>query len=228
MPRPAVIIMVKAPRAGEVKTRLMPPLSGAQAASLAACFARDVLAKAASVVPDIIVAYAPADGRTLLETIFSHAGLTWIEQRGADLGARLSAVVARASARGFSPLIIVGTDSPTLPSSFIETARDALASGETDITLGPTDDGGYYLVGLARPVAGIFHNVAWSTPRAYQQTAANAARLNLKLLRLPDWYDVDTPPDLLRLREEIFNDPAARRRAPATYRWLRARTEADG
>lgn len=228
MPRPVVIIMVKAPRAGEVKTRLVPPLSGADAASLAGCFARDVLAKVRAVVHDVIIAYSPTDGRAALETILPHGDLMWIQQEGADLGERLSAVAASASAHGFGPLVIVGTDSPTLPPSFIETARDALVGGEADITLGPTEDGGYYLVGLARPVAGVFQNVAWSTPLAYQQTAANAARLKLKLFRLPVWYDVDTPPDLRRLREEIFNDAEARRRAPATYQWLRARMKANG
>jgi glycosyltransferase A (GT-A) superfamily protein (DUF2064 family) len=145
-----------------------------------------------------------------------------LEQRGEDLGARLDAAVAHASRLGFGPLIVLGTDSPTLPDSFIETARDALAGGEADAALGPTTDGGYYLVGLGKPAPALFQNIAWSTPLAYEQTARNINASGLRLLELPRWYDVDTFADLLRLRDELCQDEKARGRAPATYRWLRA------
>jgi glycosyltransferase A (GT-A) superfamily protein (DUF2064 family) len=90
------------------------------------------------------------------------------------------------------------------------------------VALGPTEDGGYYAVGLRAPADGLFESVEWSTPRAYAQTARNAARAGLRLLKLPRWYDVDTPADLLRLRAELSADEAARRRAPSTYKYLRA------
>lgn len=218
--RPVVIVMAKAPRAGFAKTRLAPPLSATDAAALAACFARDTVATALRVVPELIVAYAPRDGRGMLETLLP-GGLLWLEQEGDDLGARLAAVAAHASRLGFSPVIIVGADSPTLPHSYIAAARDALATGEADVVLGPTDDGGYYLVAIRHPVRGLFQNVAWSTPLAYQQTARNVANSQMRLLQLPSWYDVDTFSDLLRLRDEIFSDSEARRRAPSTAHWLR-------
>ncbi len=224
MSAPVVIIMAKAPRAGEVKTRLVPPLTPTEAASLAAAFVRDVFKVAADIVGECVIAYSPASGRaTFAELLAPRADLHWIEQGEGDLGARLERVAARASADGFGPLIFLGTDSPTLPPSLIEKARAALdEGGDADLALGPTDDGGYYLVALRRPVAGLFQNVAWSTPRAFEQTAANAARLGLRLCKLSRWYDVDTPADLVRLREELFRDEAARRRAPATHAWLRA------
>lgn len=218
---PVIIVMVKAPRAGQVKTRLAPPLSASEAAALAACFARDVVNTARRVVPELIVAYAPRDGRAALEALLPD-GLLWLEQKGEDLGARLEASVAHAGRLGFSPLIVVGADSPTLPVSFVETARDALAADEADVVLGPTADGGYYLVGLRQPVPSLFQNIAWSTPAAYEQTAANVARLGLRQLELPVWYDVDTFSDLLSLRDEIFAGEEARERARATYHWLRA------
>ena len=232
--RPVCIVMVKRPRAGAVKTRLVPPLTGEQAASLAACFARDTVSGLRRVVPEIVVAYAPADGRAALETLFASddeppsapGELLWLEQRGADLGARLDAAAAHAFDAGGGPVVIVGADSPTLPPSYVERAVGSLAAGEADIALGPTEDGGYYLVGLRAPRRGLFQNVAWSTPAAYRQTADNAARLGLRALELPRWYDVDTRADLLRLREEIFRDAAARRRAPATHRWLLAHAPA--
>lgn len=222
MARPVCILMVKAPRAGAVKTRLAPPLSTAEAAALAACFARDTLACVRSVLPRVIVAYAPSDGRAQLEALFPGGGLHWLEQRGEGLGERIASAAAHAAALGHGPLVIVGADSPTLPPSAVERAAGSLAAGECDVALGPTDDGGYYLVGLRRPAPDLFRSVAWSTPLAYRQTADNAARLGLRTLELPRWYDVDTPADLLRLREELSADEGARARAPHTYRWLRS------
>jgi len=219
MLRPVIIVMVKAPRAGSVKTRLMPQLSANEAAELAACFALDAVDNALRAVPHVIVAYAPADERAALASLLPDK-LFWLEQRGADLGARIESAIEHAYGLGFGPIIVIGADSPTLPRSAVETARDALAAEQADITLGPTTDGGYYLVGLQKPVANLFQNIDWSTPRAFEQTARNAARADLRLLQLPTWYDVDTFTDLLHLRGEIFADNDAQRRAPATTHWL--------
>ncbi|MCA1600134.1 MAG: TIGR04282 family arsenosugar biosynthesis glycosyltransferase [Acidobacteria bacterium] len=214
--------MVKASRSGTVKTRLAPPLSSAEAAALAACFARDTLTGVRRIAHDVILAYAPANGRAALEAILPNKNLLWFEQRGEDLGARLEAVTAHAASLGYAPIIVVGTDSPTLPLSFVESAINSLSAGESDLALGPTEDGGYYLVGLRRYVSNLFQNIAWSTPLAYEQTMHNAARLSLRALELPRWYDVDTSADLLRLRNEIFTSEEARAQAPATYQWLQA------
>jgi len=217
--RPVVIVMVKAPRAGFAKTRLAPPLSEFDAASLAVCFVQDVVKAALSIVPNLIVAFAPHDGRALLQQ-FLPDDLLWLEQQGEDLGERLDAAIAYSVNLGFSPLIALGADSPTLPDSFIETALEALTAGETDTVLGPTTDGGYYLLGVRKRVRHLFQNIHWSTPLTYEQTARNIDGLGLRLLRLPEWYDVDTLADLLRLRDELFSNEQARNRAPATYRWL--------
>jgi rSAM/selenodomain-associated transferase 1 len=215
------VVMVKAPRAGAVKTRLAPPLTSAGAASLAACFARDTVEAARRAARAVVVAYAPDDGRDALEALFGD-GLLWFAQRGGDLGARIESAASDAFARGLGPAVVVGTDSPTLPPAFVERAFASLSAGEADVALGPAEDGGYYLVGLRRPFAGLFRGVEWSTPRAYAQTAGNAARTGLRVLELPRWYDVDTPADLLRLRDEVLADEAARLRAPSTREWLRA------
>jgi rSAM/selenodomain-associated transferase 1 len=217
--RPVVIVMVKAPIAGLAKTRLSPPLSEVDAASLASCFAQDVVNSALRVVPNLIVAFSPNNGHALLEALLP-PDLRWLEQRGVDLGERLDAAIAYAANLGCGPIIVIGADSPTVPDSFIETARDALTAEKTDAVLGPTVDGGYYLLGLRNCVPRLFQNIDWSTPLTYEQTASNITRLGLQLLELQQWYDVDTFSDLLRLREELLSDDKARRRAPATYRWL--------
>jgi rSAM/selenodomain-associated transferase 1 len=225
MSRRAIIIMAKAPRAGEAKTRLAPPLTPDEAASLAACFFADTVSLARRVTGEVVVAYAPADARARLEELAHGPVALWLEQKGADLGARLSSVVARAAALGFGPLVVIGADSPTLPPSFLTSALDALAQGRADAALGAAEDGGFYAVALRAPVPGLFDHVEWSTSRAYAQTARNAVRLGLRLLELPRWYDVDTPADLLRLRAEFADDEHARRRAPAAYEWLKRKTE---
>jgi hypothetical protein len=216
--------MVKAPRSGFVKTRLIPTLTAEEASKAAACFAQDVVANALRAANDVIIAYTPAEGRAILEPLLPQ-NLLWVEQQGRDLGERLEQVVGYASRTGFDPLIILGADSPTLPASFIINASQALSSGDAEVTLGPTADGGYYLVGLRAACRNLFRDVAWSTSLAYQQTAHNAARQGLRLLELPEWYDVDAPPDLLRLRNELITNEEARLRAPATYRWLLAHAE---
>lgn len=229
MPYPAIIIMAKAPHAGEAKTRLAPPLTLEEAARLAACLFADTVALALGTGAIVVVAYAPADGRPPLEEALraapramSPGGLRWLEQRGDGLGERLNGVVRRAFAEGLGPLLLVGADSPTLPPLHLVSALEGLAGSRADVALGPTEDGGYYAVGMREPVAELFDSVEWSTPRAYEQTARNAARLGLRLLELPPWYDVDTPADLARLRAELADDEGAGRRASSTYEWLRA------
>lgn len=135
MPQPIVIVMVKAPRAGEVKTRLVPPLSESEAASLAACFAQDTVLNAQHVVSNVLVAYAPSDARVDLEAILP-SDLLWCEQAGVNLGERLDSVAEHVFSLGFSPFVILGADSPTLPAVLIQEALNVLASADADITLG--------------------------------------------------------------------------------------------
>ena len=226
---PAIIVMAKAPRAGEAKTRLAPPLTREEAARLAASLFADTVSVALGAGAAVIVAYTPADGRASLEealrltlTEEASGGVLWLEQRGEGLGERLDGVAGRAYAEGFGPLLFVGADSPTLPPSCLAAALVMFARGRADVVLGPTEDGGYYAVGMREPAAGLFDSVEWSTPLAYEQTARNAERLGLRVLELPPWYDVDTPADLARLRAELSTDEGARRRAPSTSEWLRA------
>jgi rSAM/selenodomain-associated transferase 1 len=224
--KPVVIVMAKAPRAGTVKTRLSPPLAAEDAASLAACFARDVVANALSLPYPVLVAFVPDDGRAMLTELLP-ADLLWARQSGDTLGDRMQSALESASALGFSPLVMIGTDSPTLPSSHLERSIEILSADLADLVLGPAEDGGYYLIGIRKPIRGLFNTVAWSTPQALADTLHNAAELSLRVARLPVWYDVDTPADLDRLALDLRSNTAARKCAPRTYGWFRAHGDLD-
>lgn len=209
-----VIVMVKAPVPGTVKTRLLLPPE--EAAALAAAFAADVVQNAQAVA-DVLIAYAPAAGRALLEPLLPD-GLHWTPQRGGGLGDRLAAAMTDAAELGFGPLLVIGTDSPTLPRAYLAQALTMLA--ETAVVLGPTEDGGFYLLGTPRPLPELLEDVEWSTAEVLAQTVENARLHGHSIGFLPPWYDIDTPGDLERLRRELDTNPEARRLAPATGRWL--------
>jgi rSAM/selenodomain-associated transferase 1 len=225
-PEPVLIVMAKAPRANQVKTRLCPPLRSEEAASLAASFLKDVVARAAGCGPAVMIAYAPTDGRGELEALLP-SDMLWTPQQGADLGARMLSALQAASGQRFSPLVMIGTDSPTLPLPWLSGAFELLRTEEVDMVLGPTEDGGYYLIGLKQPVPGLFETVAWSSACALTDTLRNADTLGLRVALLPTWYDVDTPDDLARLRAELHSSPPAREYAPHTFRWLRNHEDFD-
>lgn len=217
---PAIIIMCKSPRAGGVKTRLAPILSGDQAAGLAVCFARDVSAKAQAICKNTFIAFAPDDGKELLEQILPE-NLLWTAQVGKNLGERMHNALVSVFTDNYAPLVVIGTDSPTLPPEYIEQAFEVLSQNRADVVLGRCEDGGYYLIGLNTPDSRIFADVKWSSPRTFKQTVRNIKNLGLRLETLPVWYDVDLIEDLRRLREEIFTDENAAQLAPRTANWLR-------
>jgi len=219
MQRPAIIVMTKVPGFADVKTRLRPLLSEGQCVELARCFLTDTITNLASVFDHRIIAFTPEVGREAIETIVG--GHIYITQRGGDLGQRLDAVIAEAFKMGFRPVIVIGTDSPTLPPEYVAQAFGHLQSHEDGVAIGPADDGGFYLIAVSRPREGIFDGVTWSSDRTYEQTVANIKSIgDVDLLVLPRWYDVDEPADLARLIAQIDLDETARDRARATSRWI--------
>jgi rSAM/selenodomain-associated transferase 1 len=221
--RPVIIVMAKAPLPGLAKTRLSPPLDQSDAASLALCLLQDVVKSALDITQNVIVAFTPAEGRAVLEASLPD-NLHWVEQQGKHLGDRLISAITHADNLGFSPIIVLGADSPTLPSRFIEQACQMLTVGPADVTLGPTADGGYYLVGIRKPEPEIFQNITWSSALTLEHTVRNINQLGLRLVTLEQWYDVDTFADLRCLNNELRSDEWARTRAPATYSWLLGHT----
>ena len=141
-------------------------------------------------------------------------------QRGTDLGDRERGVFEDLFRDGFSPVVMIGSDLPTLPAQRVVEALDRLRASDDRVVLGPANDGGYYLIGLAaRPghaaVPDLFTGIRWSTAWARADTVAAADRCGLRVDLLGDWYDVDDEASLTRLRAELATEDGARR-APAT------------
>jgi rSAM/selenodomain-associated transferase 1 len=198
----AVVVFAKAPRPGGVKTRLCPPLSAAAAARLYRCFVLDVLDRVRAldgITP--AVAYAPRRGRRFFAAV--RPRMLLIPQAGADLGARMAGVFQRLFERGFEAVVLIGADSPTLPPAYLRRAILAVHRADLDGVIGPSEDGGYYLIGLRRPCPELFSGIAWSTGRVLAQTRARARRAGRRFRVLPTWYDVDTARDLRRLATEL-------------------------
>lgn len=209
-----IIIMAKVPIAGTVKTRLQPFLSAEQSATLAECFLRDAVSKAKSLSNELIIAYTPVEKRDVLLTTLPNEQI-FIEQKGANLGGKMFHAFEFAFTQNSDAVLMIGTDSPTFPARFITRAFEMLS--ETDAILGETADGGFYLIGLRKLKKEIFEAVEWSSPKTFNQTARNIENLGLKLSFLPNWYDVDTPDDLKRLKKDLSKNPSI---APKTFEFL--------
>lgn len=217
--RRTLVVMAKAPIPGEVKTRLCPPLGGRQCAQLHECFVLDALEKAAA-VPDaeLVISYAPAGTLSFFREAAPDAR-GYLLQKGKDLGKRLWHCLERVCEPG-TAVVVMGADSPTLPVRCLELAFDALASGRVDVVFGPAGDGGYYLIGMTFPYPELFEGVNWSTPEVLEKSIERTAELGLDWYLLPEWYDVDTPADLARLKVELLNLPAPNRIARHTREFL--------
>lgn len=197
----ALLVVAKRPAAGQTKTRLCPPLSGDEAARLYECFLRDVL-DVMRQVPGVerSIAYLPDDAEPFFRELAPDMRL--VLQHGANLGERLDNLLAGALREGARQAVVISSDSPTLPPPYISAAFDRLDDG-ADVALGPSDDGGYYLIGLTRPQPRLLREVPMSTPAVLRTTLDLAAQEGLQVGLTPRWYDVDTIAELQRLRAEL-------------------------
>lgn len=218
MRRHAIAVMAKAPTAGQVKTRLVPPLSQEEAAELYRCLLLDKLGQVGS-LPEIdpYLAYTPTEARALMESLAPQR-FTLIPQAGSDLGDRLQRLSAVLLEKGHPSVIIIDSDTPTLPSPYLLDALERIQDTATDLVLGPAEDGGYYLIGLKRPCPTLFDGIPWSGPAVFTETIRRASQQRLEVATLPPWYDVDTPNDLARLRSDLATNGGGA--APRTRAFL--------
>ncbi|MBX3274385.1 MAG: TIGR04282 family arsenosugar biosynthesis glycosyltransferase [Sandaracinaceae bacterium] len=197
-----LLVFGRAPRPGTTKTRLIGALGAAGAAQLSAAFLADVLATSARVAPAVELWCPPEDVEEM-------EGAR--PQRGDDLGARMTHALADALSRAPAALLI-GSDVPTLPASHLAAALDALA--RHDVVLGPSADGGFYLIGARGEVPDLGGPIRWSSRHALDDVRARLRGLRVGLAR--PWYDVDTEEDLRLLRAHLALDPRAAPRSAAT------------
>jgi uncharacterized protein len=201
--RSAVAIMAKAPQPGEVKTRLCPPLSYGVAAQLYRCFLLDKIAQVNALQRAApVVSYSPADSKPIFEDL-TPTHFLLIPQRGADLGARILSTFEQLFRQGYTQVVVIDSDTPTLPVAYLERALMLIAQRENDVVLGPTEDGGYYLIGLRQCHRELFEQMPWSTARVFPETCRRADQYDLTVACTEYWYDVDTPDDLARLTESF-------------------------
>ena len=206
----ALVIFAKAPIPGEVNTRLCPPLTPDEAATLHGSFVLDMLERSKTAVAklklpfDRYLACAPSSTLVFFKIMEERQGVKLIDQVGDDLGARMQQAFETMFGKGYQRVFIVGTDVPTLP---LDHYKQAIALLETnDLVLGPALDGGYYLIGLKRMVPDLFVGIPWSTERVLGMTQDRATTLGLKIALLPPWRDVDTIKDLQALIESSTLD----------------------
>jgi rSAM/selenodomain-associated transferase 1 len=199
---PALAIMARAPLPGHVKTRLQPGLNPAESATLAMAFFQDAVDLVSSFdAYHPFLAYTPSSQRALFKQIVPESfGL--LPQAEADLGQRMHYVFVALSNKGHSPVVLIGSDIPTLQPSIISHAFDCLS--KNDVCLGPSRDGGYYLIGLRAPRVALFQDIPWSTRRVFEVTISKIQEASLSYALLDTCCDVDTVDDLLCLRDEIL------------------------
>jgi rSAM/selenodomain-associated transferase 1 len=222
--RCAIAIMAKAPRAGRVKTRLSPVLSPHEATELQICFLRDIaanLAHAALAAPiDPHVAFAPAGNEAAFKTIVP-PGTGFVLADGsmgpppgiAGFGICLLQATSALFEAGYAAVALLNSDSPTLPTArLVECVGHLLTDDGLPrhgrVVIGPSLDGGYYLLGSTRPHPELFQAIDWSTERVAEQTRRQARGLGLDVIELAPWYDVDDPPSLGRLSAELASPDA--------------------
>jgi len=190
-----LLVFLKYPTPGKVKTRLAASM-GAEAASAAyrTC-AEQTLERLRTWHTQSVVFVDPPDA---LSSVRDWLGPTWrlSPQQGATLGERLAHATRAAFANGATRVVVIGTDSPWLTPEEIEQAFAALE--HADVVLGPSEDGGYYLIGLSQPQPALFEGIAWSTASVYQHTLERANALGLRVYTARLGYDVDRLEDLQR------------------------------
>ena len=226
----AVGIMCKTPAPGKSKTRLSPPLRPEECAGLSACFIRDLSQTIARLAEDgDVVGYAvytPVGSEESLRRLLP-AGFMLMPQVDGDFGDRLLRGVEDLLNANHDGVLLVNSDSPTLPRAILRAAVDAVRRTD-NVVLSPALDGGYTLIGLSKPHRRLFEDIRWSTSTVYGRTLDRAREIGLPVVDVAPWYDVDDAASLGMLEDELAGrlpgfSSIAGADAPSTRRFLRER-----
>src|SRR6266446_755061 len=211
----ALALMTKAPRAGQVKTRLVPPLTNEEAAQLNGRFLQDTGAAISVCCRGLT---APSPGRQTVRGVAVYtpvgseseyadilpADFSLLPQRGENFGERLYFAAEDLFKCGFYSVCLIDSDSPTIPAEDFARAVELLSLPGDHIVLGPCDDGGYYLIGLKQLHRELFDGIDWSTERVLEQTKRRATQIHVGVHELPRGLDVDDHKTLRRLCDELL------------------------
>jgi rSAM/selenodomain-associated transferase 2/rSAM/selenodomain-associated transferase 1 len=212
-PPNAVIVLARAPSTGG-KSRLWAEFDGRPDEDLLRALLLDTVEAAAGLdATDIVLASTPSSALAEMSALVPRARI--IAQRGHDLGARMHAAFEDVCLLGYRAVVLIGSDLPTLPGEVLRSALRRLARG-SDVVLGPSEDGGYFLVGLRRPDPRVFADIEWSRPDVLERTRRAAAAAGLRVGLVAPWYDVD---DVASLRRAA----ADAERAPRVRAWVTRR-----
>lgn len=192
-----IVIFVKFPSVGEVKTRLGKEIGFETATELYRLFIEETFRRVESrATEQVLVAVTPPEKLELFKGQHRRFDFEYFAQEGRDLGRRLLHAFHAAQERASGKTLIIGSDSPTLPPGYLDQAFQLLDN--VDLVLGPAADGGYYLIGMTQPHTELFRDMAWSTSSVLSKTLQRAEGIGLTYELLPEWYDVDTLPGLMR------------------------------
>src|SRR5204862_7641067 len=228
----ALGVMTKAPLAGRVKTRMVPPLTPEEAAELNRCFLRDTAAAISTACSRHPVGDARKTARASAIAVYTPVGaelayndilpdnFSLLPQRGDEFGERLYFAVEDLFKCGFASVCLIDSDSPTVPAENFAEAVQLLSIGQDRVVLGPSDDGGYYLIGVKKLDRHLFEQIDWSTERVFNQTIQRATEIGLEIKLLPTGYDVDNAASLHRLCNELLLDTRQNDVAPYTRKFL--------
>ena len=188
----AVVLFARDPVLGKVKTRLSPFLDDETILQLYTCFLHDSLDKIRQVEnADLFIGISPSNQSGFF-TGMPGSDMRIFVQEGKELGDKMRRAIQDRFADGYERAVIIGSDSPSLPVSYI---KRALGS-DKDLVLGPSTDGGYYLIGMRGKVVEVFDGVSWGTQKVLRETCAHLEQDEAELELLPVWYDIDGPEDL--------------------------------
>ncbi|MFH1556535.1 MAG: TIGR04282 family arsenosugar biosynthesis glycosyltransferase [Pseudomonadota bacterium] len=232
-PSVAIAIICKTPSPGRSKTRLSPPLRPEECAGISACFIQDLATTIESLTgtgrAEGYAVYTPAGSEAQLRPLLPD-GFGLVLQAEGNFGVRLETGINDLLAAGHAGAIVINSDSPTLPRAILDAAVEAVLRGD-NLVLSPALDGGYTLIGLSRPHPHLFADIPWSTPAVYARTLERAREIDLPVIALDAWYDVDDAASYALLERELAGTrpPFATgplQRAPRTQAFVRQRRDA--
>lgn len=206
MNRHALIVFGRNPVRGTVKTRLGAELGPESAVALYRACLLDTLHSTRTLDVDLRLYLAPT--KEAADPAVKPFDDNRLRQRGRGLGPRMSNAFDDTFAAGYERVVMIGSDIPNLPASYIESAFDMLVESRA-VVLGPALDGGYYLVGLTEAHPEIFHDISYTRENVLSRTLARCALAGLRTATLDPWYDVDTFADVRRLAADLKTDEGA-------------------